>query len=69
MYLDSFPFAQFLELFTCIGYVRDNNGGLVFGAIGWIVFVGRVGGGVGLLIGLCELEMPLVEDPRGELAV
>ena len=69
MYLDSFPFAQFLEPFTCIGYVRDYNGGLVFGAVCWIVVVGCVGSVVGLLAGLGELEMPLVEGPRGELAV
>ena len=42
MYLDSFPFAQFLELFTGIGYVRDYNGGLVFGTVCWIVVVGSV---------------------------
>ena len=66
MYLDSFPFAQFLKHFTCIGYVRDYNSGLVFGAVCWIVVVGSV---VGLLMVLGALEMPLVEGPRGELAV
>ena len=68
MYLDSFPFAQFLELFTCVEYVWDYNGGLVFGVVCWVVTVGSVGV-VGLLVGLGELELPLVEGPSGELAV
>ena len=64
------PFLlQFLELFTCIGYVRDYNGGLVFSADCWIVVVGCIGSVVGLLVGLGELEIPLVEGPKGELAV
>ena len=60
MNLDSFPFTRFLELFTCIGYVRYYNGGLVFVAVCWVVIAGCVGGAVGLLIGLGELVMPLV---------
>ena len=69
MYLDSFPFAQFLELFTGAGYVRDYTGGLVFGGVGWIVVVGGVSSVVGLLVGLGKLEMLLVKGPRGELTV
>ena len=65
MYLDSFPFAQFFELFTCVGYVRDYNGGLVFGVVCWVVVVGSVGMVLGLLVGLGELEGPLVEGPGG----
>ena len=67
MYLNSFPFAQFFELFTGVGYVRDYNGGLVLGVVRWII--GVVGIVVGLLVGLGELEMPLVKGPRGELTV
>ena len=63
MYLDSFPFAQFFELFTGVGYVRDYNGGLVFSVVRWVI--GGVGIVVGLLVGLGELEMPLVKGPRG----
>ena len=69
MYLDSFPFTQFLEFFTCIGYVWDYNGGLVSGVVCWVVTVGSVGIVVGLLVGLGELEWPLVEGPGGELAM
>ena len=65
MYLDSFPFAQFLEFFTCIGYVWDYNGGLVSGVVCWVVAVSSDGIVVGLLVGLGELELPLVEGPRG----
>ena len=69
MYLDSFPFAQFLELFTCVGYVWDYNGGLVLGVVCWIVTVGSVGIVVGLLVGKGELELLLAEGPMGEMAV
>ena len=67
MYLDSFPFAQVFELFTGVGYVRDYNGGLAFGVVRCII--GGVGIVVGLLVGLGELEVPLVKGLRGELTV
>ena len=69
MYLDSFPFAHFFEFFTCVGYVGYNYGGLVFGFICWVVVVGVGGGVVGLLLGLVESVLPLVEGPGGELAM
>ena len=47
MYLDSFSFAHFFEFFTCVGNVGNNNGGLVFGFVCWVVVVGIVGGVVG----------------------
>ena len=64
-----FLLHSFFELFTGVGYVRDYKGGLVFGVVGWIVVVGGVGSVVGLLVGLGELEVPLVKGPRGELTV
>ena len=69
MYLDSFPFAHFFEFFTCVEYIGYNYGGLVFGFICWVVVVGIEGGVVGLLLGLVESVLPLVEGPGGELAM
>ena len=68
MYLDCFLFAQFLEFFICIGYIGNYFGGLGFVVVCCAV-VARVGGGVvGLLVGVGEPLLPLVEGPRGELA-
>ena len=69
MYLYSFLFAHFLELFTCIGYVGYYYCGLVFGFVCWVAVAGCVGGVVVLLLGLGELVVPLVEGQRGELTM
>ena len=69
MYLYSFPFAHFFELFTCIGYVGYYYGGLNFGFVCGVAAAGIVGGVIGLLLGLGELVVPLVEGPGGELAM
>ena len=70
MYLDSFPFAHIFEFITCVGYVRYNYSGFVFGSICRVVVVVGFGRGiVGLLLGLVESVFPLVEGPGGELTV
>ena len=47
----------------CVGYIWDYNGGLVFVVVSWaVVFGGAVGGG-GVLVGMGELVLPLVEGP------
>ena len=69
MYLDCFPFTQFLEFFTCVGYIGNYYGGLGFVVICCAAVVGVGSGGVGLLVGRSESVLPLVEGPRGELAV
>ena len=69
MYLYSFPFAQFFEFFTCVGYVGYNYGGFGFGFVCRVVVVGVGGGVVGLLLGLVESVMPLIEGPGGEFTV
>ena len=63
MYLYTFLFAQFLELFTCVGHVLDYNGDLVFVVVCWAVVVGGAAGGGVLLVGIGELVLPLVEGP------
>ena len=67
MYLYSFLFAQFPELFYCGGHVWNNYGDVLFIVDWWIVVVG-CGGGVGL-VGLGEFVLPLVEGPCWELAM
>ena len=58
MYLDYFLFAQFLEFFTCVGYIGNYYGGLGFVVVCCAV-VARVGsGGVGLLVGVGESMLP-----------
>ena len=55
MYLYAFLFAQFPELFSCVGHVWNYNGDVLF-VVGWsIVVVGDGGGGVRLLgwVNLC----------------
>ena len=69
MYLDGFLFAQFLEFFTCIGYIGNYHGGLGFVVVCCVVVAGVDGGVVGMLVGVGEPLLPLVEGPRGELAV
>ena len=51
MYLNSFAFAHFFEIFTCLWDVGNNYGSLGFGFVCGTV----VGGGlVGLLDGCCD---------------
>ena len=70
MYLNSFVFTHFFELFTSIWYVGNNNGGLSFGFVcGVVVIVWGVGGVIGMLLGLDEPVVPLVEGPGRELPV
>ena len=69
MYLDSFLFAHFFEFFTCAGYVGYIYGGFDFGFVCRVVVVGVGRGVVGLLLGLVESVLPLVEGPGGELTV
>ena len=65
--MNSFVFAYIFELFTSIRYVENNNGGLSFGFV--CVVVGGVGGVVGMLMGLDEPVVLLVEGPGRELAL
>ena len=69
MYLDCFAFTRFLEFSTCVGYIGNYNGGLGFVVVCVAAVVGVGTGGVGLLVGVGESVLPLVEGPRGELAV
>ena len=50
MYLDSFPFAQFFEFFTGVGYVGYNYSGFGFSFVCGVVGVGVGGEVVGLLL-------------------
>ena len=68
MYLDSFLFAQFSELFSCGGHVGNNYGDVLFVVVWWIVVVVGCGGSVGL-VGVGELVLPLVEGPCWKLAM
>ena len=43
MYLNSFPFTHFLELFTCFGDVWNSYGGLGFGFVNCVVVGGLLG--------------------------
>ena len=65
MYLYTCPFAQFLELFSCVVHVGNNNGDVFPVVFCWVVVVAVVG----LLVGVGESVLPLVEGPRWKLAV
>ena len=62
MYLYACPFTQFLELFSCVVYVGNNNGD-VFLVVVWrvvAVVVVVVVGVTALLVGVVESVLPLV---------
>ena len=67
MYLYSFPFAQFPELFSCPWHVWDHYGDVLFVVVRWIVVVGVVV--VDGLVGVGEFVMPLVEGPVWKLTL
>ena len=69
MYLDSFLFAQFPELFSCGGYVGNNYGDVLLIVVWWIVVVVVGCGGSVRLVGVGEPVLPLVEGPCWKLAM
>ena len=68
MYLYACPFAQFLELFSCVVHVGNNNGDVFPVVFCWVVVVVVVAVVV-LLVGVGESVLPLVKGPRWKLAV
>ena len=64
MYLYSFPFAQFLEFFSCVWHVWNYYGDVVFIVVRWIVVVVVDG-----LVGIGKFVMPLVEGPVWKLTL
>ena len=68
MYLYAFLFAQFPELFPCVGHVRDYNGNVLF-VVGWWIAVVVVVGGGGGLGGVGEFVVQLVEGPVWKLTM
>ena len=67
--MNSFVFTHCFEFFSCIWDVGNNYGGLGFGFVCGAVVVVGVSGVVGLLLGLDEPAVQLVEGPGGELTV
>ena len=69
MYLNSLPFAKFLELFPCPWHVGDHYGNVPFVGVVvlWVVVVGVV-----VFVRLTwndELVVPLVESQIWKLAL
>ena len=67
MYLYAFLFAQFPELFSCVGHVWNYHGDVLF-VVGWwigVVIVIVVGG----LVGVGAFVLPLVECPVWKLTM
>ena len=69
MYLYAFLIAQFPELFSCVGNVRNYNGNVLFVVGWWIVVAVAVGGGGGL-DGVGDFVLAtLVEGPVWKLTM
>ena len=64
-----FLLHSFLNFSPVLGMYGTTMVALVFVVVCWVVVAGGVGGVGGLLVGMDELVLPLVEGPRRKLAV